>query len=334
MMKGTALIALAISASVILTGCSSSQDANSDESPAAAEAASTEQANLVVVLPQVGDCWDQANLSNWVLDGTLALCGQEHNGQTVWVGELPASLTENPFTRMEELKAENLGPDGEVNWDEMSAENRTEFDSARALLDIPLEKCNVALNKLIGANSSDGSIMFTIFSRATTGPSDAEWANGARWIRCNAIAKVPVNEGQESAGYLALPQFLEGVMRTRQGLQFNYCYQRGGKRDGDVAICGTPEAKGMSLIISTWFPQVSEKTYVGRKWAYQRAGEFCRDAVENYWNGNSKAQYAAWGLYVNREGDRVEGFSKSTWGTEKANFACSISQGSYQHPSW
>jgi len=333
MKRSTAAISLAISASVILSGCSNSGDEITDASSVtagAAESASPEPVEISVTIPKVADCWDQTNMDNWVLEGTLTNCVSEHNGQTIWVGELPDTVLENPFTVMEGFKAVNAGADGKVDWDSINDRDRAEYDTQLALLDTSFSECKTELNEVIGANSPDGSTMTTIFSTDETGPSQSEWDEGARWIRCNATAKVPVNEGEPSAGLMQLPEDLYSVMLTDDGRQFNYCWKNG-DTGTERAICGTPKAKQMFLTLSSRFPQADVKPWVSKKWADKQAKDFCNDAVRPYMKSN-KAKYRYWGLYENSAEARVRGFSKATWGTDKATFACAINQGSYGFP--
>jgi len=331
MKRSTAAISLAISASVILSGCSSSPSATSDSSSIAEEQASPTPVEILLAIPQVGDCWDQANLDHWVLEGILTSCVNEHTGQTVWTGVLPDTVVDNPFTDMEDFKAANAGVDGKVDWESVSDADRADYDAQLALLDNSFKECRVELNKLIGASSPDGSTMLTILSTDVTGPSRGEWAEGARWIRCNTAAKVPVNEGDPLAGLMALPQRLHDVMRTKIGRQFNYCWKNG-NTGTERAICGTPEAKGMWLTISTSFPQKPGLPWVSKKWAAEKAVDFCRIATDDYWN-LKETFIKGWGRHLDAQGKSVNGDTKATWSTDKATFACAILQGGYKYPT-
>jgi hypothetical protein len=265
-----------------------------------------------------------------MLNGTATSCSGEHTGQTIWVGILPDTVLENPFTFMEDFKAANEGADGKVDWDAVSDPVRAEYDTRLALLDTSFSECRTELNELIGANSPDGSTMTTIFTTDVTGPTQSEWDAGARWTRCNAAAKVPVNNGEPAAGLMPLPEDLFNLMLTDDRRPFNYCWETG-DTGSESAICGTPEAKGMFLTISSRFPQSDVKPWVSKKWADQQARDFCYDAIDPYMKPK-KAKFRYWGLYENSSGKRVEGFTKATWGTDKATFACAINQGSYGFP--
>jgi hypothetical protein len=184
---------------------------------------------------------------------------------------------------------------------------------------------------VIGADLQGGGTMATIFAIDLSGPSIEEWATGARWLRCNAGANTPADDGAESVGLMTLPEDITGVMRTPAGKQFNYCYDY--KGDNEVrAVCGTPEAKYMNLTISATIPQPGGIVWAGKKAAKKTVTKFCRAFVQNYVKNSSTFYFGAWGIYEEADGARTEGYTENTWGTDKATFACSVIANNYQYP--
>ena len=285
-----------------------------------------------VVLPVVGECWDYPKTDYWSLDGAPVDCASKHTAQTVWVGELPATVVERPFTVLDELKKKYTQPDGIVDYTHITDADRVIKDADDESMKVSFKSCRVAMNSLIGADLQGGGTMSNLFSTDITGPSIEQWAAGARWLRCNAAAHTPANESVESVGLMTLPEDITGVMRTPAGIQFNYCYDY--KGDNFIrAVCGTPEAKNMNLVISSTIPQPGGMVWAGKKAAEKTSEKFCLSFISGYEKDSNSGTYNYWGVYEKADGSRTTGYTKNTWGTDKATFACGVSAENYKQPS-
>jgi hypothetical protein len=327
--KNLSVVAGFAFAIVALAACGSGDTADSGSSSEVTEPPVVP----AVVLPVVGECWDYPKAYSRSLEGAPVDCASKHTAQTAWVGELPATMVERPFTVFEELKKKYTQADGTVDYTNMTDAEQAADDAAYEPLDSSYSDCRVAINSVVGADLQGGATMTTVFYTDISGPSIDEWAAGARWLRCNTVAKTPANDdGAESVGLMTLPEDITGVMRTPAGIQFNYCYDY--KGDNFIrAVCGTPEAKNMNLAISSTIPQPGGMVWAGKKAAEKTSEKFCLSFISGYEKDSNSGTYNYWGVYEKADGSRTTGYTKNTWGTDKATFACGVSAENYKQPS-
>jgi len=326
--KNLSVVAGFAFAIVALAACGSGDTADSGGSIEASEP----PVAPAVVLPVVGECWDYPKMDGWSLDGAPVDCASKHTAQTVWVGELPATVVERPFTVLDEFKKKYTQADGIVDYTDMTDVETEESRAINKLLQVPFKSCRVAMNSSIGADLPDGVTMRSRFTADITGPDIEEWAAGARWLRCNASAKTPTDSGVESVGLMTLPEDIRGVMRAPEGIKFNYCYAFGDDGVANGSVCGTPEAKDAWLSISIRIPQPKNMVWAGKKAAQKKTSEVCEAFVRDYVKILPTSAWAA-GWYENPDGKQKDGYTKNTWGTDKATFGCGVKQENYKQPN-
>ena len=96
-------------------------------------------------------------------------CDQPHGSETVFVGELPPAVASLSHRDVDQLAGDS--------------------EALRPLLD----ECDEAYEEYVGVSRiSPDSVRVTNLSRAYFIPAADDWAQGARWLRCDAVTE-PVN---------------------------------------------------------------------------------------------------------------------------------------------
>ncbi len=330
-------MAFAAMAIVALTSCASGDIDSGEPSAVTSENVADPPASPTVVLPVEGQCWDFPTAKGWTLEGSPVDCSDKHTMQTAWVGELPETVMERPFTVFEELSEKYRQADGEVDYTDITEVDRIDQDAAAAVMESSWDECKVQVMTLIGADLPNGVTMANEFSTDVSGPSINEWDAGARWIRCNAMDFRALEGGGYDTELTPLPVNISGILRTPAGLAFNSCMTS--KAESAVVItgvfCEKQETKNDTIYVtvSNNVPHPKDTAWVSKKQANKVAEQVCISFLNGYAKDKSYYFFDWQGVYRNTDGDRVYGFSKATWGTDEASFVCWIHRDDYQRPA-
>jgi hypothetical protein len=162
----------------------------------------------------------------------------------------------------------------------------------------------------------------SLFTSDFTGPTQAEWDKGARWVRCNAVAHLVPDDFNASQGLMRLPTELKTALDT---LKFRNCWiplEQGGAAKSVLCTSKTAQ-RGAWLTVSDRIPTGSSP-YPGQKGALDVAKAKCLALVKTFAKGrNPSARWWTW--HEAADGGTKSGVSKGTWGTDKAHLACAMS---------
>ena len=335
-MKGWAVaVASALLLSACTTGGGDAAPSTTELEPApSASAASTASSTASVealALPQVGECWAYDNINRWVIEenptASQVDCSKPHQGQTVWVGSFPDTTTVNPFTEMMTIIKPYRDENGDVDWSKVPADVHKAYDIPFASLKSAFEECDASIAKLVGTTGVAGIKQVSLFTSDATGPTDADWANGARWIRCNAVSRVPVSGNARPAALMQLPPTLDNVLATNAGTRFRYCWRSQGETVYR-AICGSKRSQNMWMTLTSTLPQPSNIKYISQAQAASMARSVCLSAASRIQPQRTDADIAknlnAWGYTKLANGSIKQGFSKKTWGKPNAFIGCAV----------
>jgi hypothetical protein len=149
----------------LLGGCvAPAEDASSVTSTTATVARSPD--------PKVGEC--RGPITREIIRASSDIrrplsCDQPHGSETVFVGQLPPAVSSLSHRDVDQLAADS--------------------EALRPILD----ECDEAYEGYVGVSRiSPDSVRVTNLSRAFFVPSADDWAQGARWLRCDAVTE-PVN---------------------------------------------------------------------------------------------------------------------------------------------
>ena len=312
------------------TGASREQSSAATATPTPTTASS---APAAVATPVDGECWDYPAMDHWVLEDNAAAkrvdCTQEHTAQTVWLGELPATVTENPFSVMDGIQAAYPTADGDVDLDRATAAEQASYEAMGELLSPAFAECRKALDRRSGAMAVAGLHQYSLLATDITGPGADAWAAGARWIRCNAAAESPDGDPSEATRLMTLPVSIDGVLMSEAGMQFRKCFSVSKKTGRErTADCRTEAADTMWLHITEAIPQPRGNQWGGIDKAIVVARTLCVRAVQSLQPTRTASQLidqlGVWGFHEAKDGTITPGFRKSTWGKPNSFFGCAL----------
>lgn len=144
--------------------------------------------------PAVGQCTKDPTLAGWVLGGPVVDCRRPHYGQTILVGTWTSETMPSVAARLKP---------GSVKSDALFAD-----------LNHQLNACNAAALDLVGV-SRTGYTVPTSFKTNVTGPNNAQWAAGQRWLRCDLVVERLMSLGGKAhLGAMPPPRKVPNIMRT------------------------------------------------------------------------------------------------------------------------
>ncbi len=326
------------SAPAVSSPATASAGSSSTASPAASPQSPTSSttAALMTPAPALGECWTYPLPDFWTIEENPAAkkvdCAERHTAVTVYVGELDSTLTENPFAVMTSIKAKYTAPDGTVDLTKATPEDTAANKAAFATLESAFADCREALGKEIGATLPNGFVQASIFGTDITGPTAADWDNGARWVRCNATAQVPKSAGKKETSMTALPTSIKGVMQGKDSQRFRECFRTDAKARATYANCTSKAAENMWMTATTALPMRQGMPWVSRKRAIDTAINACRVAVEPIRNARFWSQDNNISVYASStaaDGTVTFGLNKDMWGKPGSNFICRIANAEF-----
>lgn len=334
-----AVSALALGACTSATSAeapSAGQSAGAGSSSAPASALASPSASAAAVdlgTPIVGECWDYPDSNFWVLeanpDATPVDCEEPHTAQVVWVGSVADDLAENPFTTMATLGDPYRAATGRVDWDKVPADVRGKIDAQSERVDPAFEACRDAILDVTGARAVGGMTQTTLFRPDVTGPSDEQWAAGARWVRCLVNATLPENGSAKPRPLMELPATLDGVLNRSSGTKYRYCWRFPKNSDEAVyAECGSSKARNMWLTVTSKLPQPANIRFVSKGQAESMARSVCLTALSKLLTRRTTAEIAnvmnVWGYTEMKDGEIRKGFFRKSWGKPNAFIGCAV----------
>jgi hypothetical protein len=143
--------------------------------------------------PAVSQCTKDRLWPSWVLGGPVVDCKRAHYGQTILVGTWTSETMPSVAARLKP---------GSVKSDALFAD-----------LNHQLNACNTAANTLVGI-SRTGYAVPTSFQTNVTGPNNAQWAAGQRWLRCDLVVQRLMSLGGKAASARCPAPQVPNIMRT------------------------------------------------------------------------------------------------------------------------
>jgi hypothetical protein len=272
----------------------------------------------IVVPAKVGHCFNYKSIDHWVLDeSTTVDCAKKHTAQTVYVGTLtdPAAISFDEAGRISDAAAKAGGVA------KLPAADQAKWAGYTAAL-VPLSKaCDVAIAKR--TRSRQGAVVTSsLFTADFTGPTQAEWDKGARWVRCNVVAHLVPDDYDASQALLKIPTDLKSALDT---MKFRNCWipLEQGKAAKSVPCSSKTARRGAWLTISDVIP-TGRSAYPGQKGALDVAKGKCLNLARSFATSGSPS-VRWWSWHEKANGSTASGVSKGTWGTDKAHLGCAIS---------
>lgn len=211
--------------------------------------------------PQVGEC--RGLITREIIRASSDVrpplsCDQPHGSETVFVGELPPAVA-----ALSHREADQLTNDSEA---------------LRSVLD----QCDEAYERYVGVSRiGPDSVRVSNLSRAFFIPSADDWAQGARWLRCDAVTE-PLNgqPGRDTAVRL------RGILnQTPLPPAWRACYRDVTPppqlRFDFFTSCDQPHAGEALLRFDVRDPNLDEMARQGTLGDYARSGfdQACTDRV-------------------------------------------------------
>ncbi len=190
--------------------------------------------------PRAGACRvltaaDVAEASN---DTAPVDCAVEHTAQTYAAGPLPASFAD-------------------VGYDDP------------ALGAFAYRTCQRGLERFLGADES--LALRTVLSWAWFRPDEQQWADGARWYRCDVVAG-----GAAGAPHLPLPPDASGLLADGPADRWSVCADGETVPSSPKVACSQPHRWRAVTTIKLGSP---EDTYPGDRAVEVTTRDFCSDSV-------------------------------------------------------
>lgn len=204
-----------------------------------------EKPREVAPTPLLGDCrlLDADDIAGRSNDTDPVPCTEPHTAETYAVGDLPVSLHDVGY------HDEELG-----KW--------------------AYSTCSKAFQEFLGADES--LVMRTILTWAWFRPSEADWEDGARWYRCDAIGG-----GEQTTDLVELPTTAKGLLLGRPDDQWMVCAE-GATVAGSVKVpCSEPHDWRAVTTISLGG---AEDPYPGDKAVQNKSRDFCSSSVGAWLN--------------------------------------------------
>lgn len=310
-------------AGLVLTACGGSTVATQTESTTSATP-STESGDPSI--PVVGECFDYPDMDHWVLTDKPVDCDTSHTAMTVFVGQMPTGSTVS-FAQMETLKKETKAAGG---FDSLSEPEQADWQAQNAQFDTSdlFEECRTVVNGLVNGVQSPGVTRISRFSTDVTGPNQAQWDSGARWVRCNVASNI----GSAANNELRLqniPANLDGIMESRDGARFNNCYTnhetaKNPKSDTRQASCTSADVQAHG-----WWNVLSVKQDVNAVWQGKSAAQSkieatCLSELNKVMSSTWDPSHASsWFFYRDAVSNKAsQKPTKESWTAEGATFTC------------
>jgi hypothetical protein len=273
----------------------------------------------IVVPAKVGDCFFYQTLDHWVLDEKKTVpCSKKHTAQTVYVGTItdPNAISFEQAGLID-AKARKAG-----GVDKLAPEDKAAWQAYVASLASVTPACDKAIVKATGAKLPNGVLSSSLFTSDLTGPTQAEWDKGHRWVRCNAVARLVPDDFTPNTPLLALPASLKTALTKNDKYRNCWIPLQQNKKVRSVACEGHSASTGAWLTISDQL-KTPKSAYPGQKGALAAAKGPCVNLTRHF--TPTRGVTARWWVWhVTSDGTPKSGASKATWGTDKSHFGCAM----------
>jgi hypothetical protein len=352
-MSRASIIGLAIAA-VVLAGCSGSTDGSSSSTgaggvgganaeapgevgpsgslnPAASGApgasgsaapSASPTVPPIVVPAKVGECFQYSSLDHWVLDEKKTVpCSKKHTAQTVYIGTItnPSAISFEQAGLID-AKARKAG-----GVEKLAPADQDAWDAYVASLATVTPACDKAIAKATKARLPNGVLTSSLFTSDLTGPTQAEWDKGHRWVRCNAVARLVPDNFTPNPPLLGLPAALNTALAKNDKYRNCWIPLQQNKVVRSVACIGRAADAGAWLTLSDQL-KTPKSAYPGQKGALAAAKTPCVN-LRRHFTSTQAVSARWWVWHVTADGVPKSGASKATWGTDKSHFGCAI-------PNW
>jgi hypothetical protein len=276
----------------------------------------------IVVPAKVGDCFRYKTVDHWVIDEKTAIpCKKKHTAQTVYVG----TITDPNAISFEEAglidaKARKAG-----GADKLPPADKAKWDGYVASLGAVSPACDKAIVKATRAKLPNGVVSSSLFTSDLTGPTQAEWDKGHRWVRCNAVAHLIPDDFNSNPPLLALPASLRTALT--QNDKFRNCWipLQQDKVVRSISCAGLTADRGAWLTLTDQL-RTPKSAWPGLRGALAAAKNPCL-ALTRHFSSARRSTARWWVWHVAADGTPQSGATKATWGTPNSHFGCAM-------PNW
>lgn len=271
---------------------------------------------------KVGDCFSYKSLDHWVLDETKTVpCRKKHTAQTVYVGTItdPNAISFEQAGLID-AKARQAG-----GVEKLAPADKSAWQAYVASLAAVTPACDQAIAKATKARWPNGVLSSSLFTSDLTGPTQAEWDKGHRWVRCNAVARLVPDDFNANPALLPLPPSLKTSLTKNDKYRNCWIPLQQNTKVRSVGCNGRTANAGAWLTLSDQL-KTPKGRYPGQKGALAAAKGPCVNLTRHF--TSSRGVTARWWVWhVTANGTPKSGASKSTWGTDRSHFGCAM-------PNW
>ncbi|HKE68786.1 MAG TPA: septum formation family protein [Nocardioidaceae bacterium] len=249
---------------VALAGCAKSGDLVADEPAEPSQSPTTTQTTGAPILapePQVGTCRQLtvADIAPPTNDTSPVPCAKAHTAVTYYVDQWPKRMVQAAS----------------------SIDDKT-------LQDYVMAKCDSAWRDTVGGSLEDWVI--SIVSWAWYRPTPEQFAEGARWFRCDVVA------GQNTERLEDLPRSVNGLFDNNDYPDtFHACWTKvfsdqQGVDEGTLTSCARKHQQRAIGIVQLGNGK-NDQQYPGADATFNQANELCADAVAKWRKEKEPGQF-------------------------------------------
>jgi len=270
---------------------------------------------------KVGDCFRYKSLDHWVLNESSAVpCSRKHTAQTVYIGTItdPSAISFEAAGLLD-AKARKAG-----GLDKLAPADKAAWAAYVSSLAAVTPECDKAIDKATKARLPNGVLSSSLFTSDLTGPTQAEWDKGHRWVRCNAVARLVPDDFNANPPLLRLPTSLKTALK---GDKYRNCWipLLQNKQVRSIPCGGLAADRGAWLTVSDRL-KAPTTAWPGKKGALAAAKASCVNLTRHF--TSTRAVTARWWVWhTAADGSTASGASKGTWGTPNSHFGCAM-------PNW
>jgi len=290
--------------------------------PGSATATPSPTATPVVIPAKVGDCFNYKSIDHFTLDeATKVACSKKHTATTVYVGSL-TDLNAISFEQAGDIDARARKAGG---LNKLPATDQSAWAAYAAALAPVSAECDKAIVKATRAKLPNGVVSSSLFTSDMTGPSQAEWDKGARWVRCNTVAHLVPDDFNPNTPLIALPVPLKNALTKTTAFRNCWIPLQQNKKVRSVSCTSKTAGRGAWLTLSDQLA-TPKSAWPGQKGAVAAAKQPCLNLTRHFTSTRSiTARWWVW--HVAPDGTPKSGGSKATWGTPNSHFGCAM-------PNW
>ena len=279
-------------------------------------------ATPIIIPAKVGDCFNYKSIDHFTLDEeTKVACSKKHTAITVYVGNL-TDLNAISFEQAGDIDSRARKAGG-VN--KLPSADQTAWAAYAAALAPVSEQCDKAIVKATRAKLPNGVVSSSLFTSDLTGPTQAEWDKGARWVRCNTVAKLVPDDFNPVTPLIRLPVPLKSALTKSAAFRNCWIPLQQNKKVRSVSCTSKTAGRGAWLTLSDQIA-TPKSAWPGQKGAVAAAKQPCINLTRHF--TSTKAVTARWWVWhMAPDGTPKSGGSKATWGTPNSHIGCAM-------PNW